>query len=275
MGKEMVARAIHEQSNRRDKPFIRVNCSAFPESLIASELFGHEKGSFTGAGKRRLGRFELADTGTLFLDEIGDISMDIQIRLLRVIQTKKFERVGASNSIKSDFRLLTATNHNLNKAVAQGQFRQDLFYRLNVFPIHVPPLKERREDISPLAFYFLNKYSEKLKKSFRGIPENEMDKLLDYHWPGNVRELENVIERGAILNTGGRFFVPDLTIKNGEDSLSDQLTLEEMQRRFIFETLQKVDWKIYGPGGAAELLGINHSTLYSRMKKLGIQNPNK
>lgn len=271
----MVARAIHEQSNRRDKPFIRVNCSAFPESLIASELFGHEKGSFTGAGKRRLGRFELADTGTLFLDEIGDISMDIQIRLLRVIQTKKFERVGASNSIKSDFRLLTATNHNLNKAVAQGQFRQDLFYRLNVFPIHVPPLKERREDISPLAFYFLNKYSEKLKKSFRGIPENEMDKLLDYHWPGNVRELENVIERGAILNTGGRFFVPDLTIKNGEDSLSDQLTLEEMQRRFIFETLQKVDWKIYGPGGAAELLGINHSTLYSRMKKLGIQNPNK
>lgn len=188
VGKEMVARAVHQQSLRKDKPFIRVNCSAFPESLIASELFGHEKGSFTGAAKRRIGRFELSDTGTLFLDEIGDISMDIQVRLLRVLQTKRFERVGSSESIQSDFRLLTATNRNLEQAVAQGRFRRDLYYRLNVFPIYVPPLRDRMEDISPLACYFLKKHSDKMSKSFKGISEKEMTKLLTYHWPGNVRE---------------------------------------------------------------------------------------
>jgi formate hydrogenlyase transcriptional activator len=275
VGKEMVARAIHQHSSRRDKPFIRVNCSAFPESLIASELFGHEKGSFTGAGKRRVGRFELADTGTLFLDEIGDISMDIQVRLLRVIQTRKFERVGASESIHSDFRLLTATNRNLEKAVAEGRFRQDLFYRLNVFPIYVPPLKERIEDISPLACYFLKKHSNKMKKAFKGIPEKEMDKLLAYHWPGNVRELENIIERGVILNADGLFSMPELSVECGDTTISGQPTLEEMERRYIFDTLQQANWKIYGPGGAAKILGLNHSTLYSRMKKLKIQNPNK
>ncbi|MBU2430312.1 MAG: sigma 54-interacting transcriptional regulator, partial [Proteobacteria bacterium] len=280
VGKEMVARAIHQQSRRRDKPFIRVNCSAFPESLIASELFGHEKGSFTGAAKRRIGRFELADTGTLFLDEIGDISMDIQIRLLRVLQTRKFERVGSSETISSDFRLLTATNRNLEKAVAQGQFRQDLFYRLNVFPIHVPPLRERMKDVSPLAVYFLKKHSDRMNKSFKGIAEKEMEKLLSYHWPGNVRELENVIERGVILNTRDPFTIPELSLDTSDAAspaspIPGQITLEEMERRFIFDTLEKTNWKIYGTTGAANLLGLHHSTLYSRMKKLGIQNPNK
>lgn len=275
VGKEMVARAIHQQSGRRDKPFIRVNCGALPESLIASELFGHEKGSFTGATKRRIGRFELADTGTLFLDEIGDISMDIQIRLLRVLQTKKFERVGANESIQSDFRLLTATNSNLETDAAEGRFRQDLFYRLNVFPIYVPPLKERMADISPLACWFLKKHSAKMKKSFKGIPHSEMDKLMKYHWPGNVRELENVIERGVILNNAGLFQIPDLNTPTGNSFLSEQITLEEMERQYIYNTLQKVNWKVYGPGGAAELLGLNHSTLYSRMKKLGIKKTGK
>ncbi len=275
VGKEMVARAIHQQSHRKDKPFIRVNCSAFPESLIASELFGHEKGSFTGAANRRIGRFELADTGTLFLDEIGDISMDIQIRLLRVLQTKKFERVGSSETIQSDFRLLTATNRNLEKAVANGRFRQDLYYRLNVFPIYVPPLRERIKDVSPLACYFLKKHSDKMNKSFKGIAQKEMDKLLTYHWPGNVRELENVIERGVILNANERFNIPDLSLESSEKSVTGEFTLEEMERRFILDTLKKTHWKIYGNGGAAQLLRVNHSTLYSKMKKLGIQNPNK
>ncbi|MBU1195722.1 MAG: sigma 54-interacting transcriptional regulator [Proteobacteria bacterium] len=273
VGKEMVARAIHQQSSRRDKPFIRVNCSAFTEDLIASELFGHEKGSFTGADKKRVGRFELADTGTLFLDEIGDISKDIQVRLLRVLQTKKFERVGSSQSIRSDFRLLTATNRNLEKEVAEGRFREDLYYRLNVFPIYVPPLRERMEDISPLAIYFLKKYADKMNKSFKGIPESEMNKLLAYHWPGNVRELENVIERGVILNSDAFFTIPELSAGDGKNVVSGQLTLEEMERRFILNTVQKVNWKIHGPGGAAELLGMNHSTLYSRMKKLGLKKP--
>lgn len=271
VGKEMVARAIHQQSDRRECPFIRVNCSAFPESLIASELFGHEKGSFTGADKTRIGRFELADNGTLFLDEIGDISMDIQIRLLRVLQTRKFERVGASQSIESNFRLLTATNRNLEKAVQDGRFRQDLYYRLNVFPIHVPPLRDRTQDISPLALYFLNKYSAKMNKSFKSISERQMNKLLMYKWPGNVRELENVIERGVILNTGSRFRVPDLTGESQQTVTREKLTLKELEKRHILETLQKTNWKIYGDNGAAQLLGINHSTLYSRMKKLGIQ----
>ncbi len=275
VGKEMVARAIHQQSRRKNKPFIRVNCSAFPETLIASELFGHEKGSFTGASKRRVGRFELADTGTLFLDEIGDISMDIQVRLLRVLQTKRFERVGGSESIHSDFRLLTATNRNLEKAVSDGRFRQDLYYRLNVFPIYVPPLRERTDDITPLAIHFLKKHSDKMNKSFKGIPEKEMDKLTGYHWPGNVRELENVIERGVILNTNELFSIPELSLEETEESISGQFTLKEMERRFILDTLQRTKWKIYGPGGAARLLGLNHSTLYSRMKKLGIQTPKK
>lgn len=275
VGKEMVARAIHQQSSRKDGPFIRVNCSAFSEELIASELFGHEKGSFTGANKKRIGRFELADGGTLFLDEIGDISKDIQVRLLRVLQTKKFERVGSSETIRSEFRLLTATNRNLEKAVSEGRFREDLYYRLNVFPIYVPPLRDRVEDITPLALYFLKKYADKMKKEFKGISESEMGKLLVYHWPGNVRELENVIERGVILNSEPLFNIPELTIDGTGSPAAGQLTLEELERRYITSTAKKVNWKIHGPGGAADLLGMNHSTLYSRMKKLGIKKPKR
>jgi formate hydrogenlyase transcriptional activator len=271
VGKEMVARAIQQYSPRRDKPFIRVHCSAFPESLIPSELFGHERGAFTGAVERRIGRFELADGGTLFLDEIGDLPMEVQVRLLRVLQTREFERVGGRETLHSDFRLLVATNRNLATEVASGRFRSDLYYRLNVFPIIVPPLRERREDIASLSSYFLRLYSEKMGKSFKGIQEKEMAKLLAYHWPGNVRELENIIERGVILNPGPYFHIPELNAGSTETPAAGLLTLKEMERRFILDALQKTNWKIYGPGGTAELLGINYSTLYSRIKKLGIK----
>ena len=273
VGKEMIARAVHQNSPRKHKPFIKVHCGALPEGLITSELFGHEKGAFTGAFEKRIGRFELADGGTLFLDEIGEISMDVQIRLLRVLQTREFERVGGLKTIQSDFRLITATNRNLEADVSSGRFREDLFYRLNVFPIHVPPLRERVEDIEALAVYFLEFYSGKMCKAFKGISKDEMIKLKAYHWPGNIRELKNVIERGVILNIGGLFRVPEMLKDSGTKLPADQITLEEMERRFILQTIQKSQGKIYGPGGAAEMLGLNHSTLYSRMKKLGIRKP--
>jgi len=270
VGKEIVARAVHQSSSRQDKPFIRVHCSAFTENLIPSELFGHERGAFTGAVERRIGRFELADGGTLFLDEIGDLAMEVQVRLLRVLQTKEFERVGGRETLHSDFRLIVATNRNLAEEVVAGRFRQDLYYRLNVFPITVPPLRERREDIPSLASYFLHVYSGKMGKKFKGIPEKEMAKLLAYHWPGNVRELENVIERGVILNAGPFFVIPELSVGSKDTNIAGLYTLKDMERRFILDALQKTNWKIYGPGGTAEKLGINYSTLYSRIKKLGI-----
>lgn len=272
VGKEIIARAIQRYSSRRDKPFIRVHCSAFPESLITSELFGHERGAFTGAVERRIGRFELADGGTIFLDEIGEISREVQVLLLRVLQTGEFERVGGRETLRSNFRLIVATNRNLAAEVAAGRFRQDLYYRLNVFPITVPPLRNRREDIPPLASYFLHMHSKKLGKTFKGIPEKEMAKLSAYHWPGNVRELENVIERGVILCSGPLFRTPELAGAAAKaDASAGVITLQEMERRHILDTLQKTRGKIYGPGGAADLLGINYSTLYSRMKKLGIE----
>ncbi|MBN1382750.1 MAG: sigma 54-interacting transcriptional regulator [Deltaproteobacteria bacterium] len=272
VGKEIVARAIQRYSNRHDKPYIRVHCSAFPESLITSELFGHERGAFTGAVERRIGRFELADGGTIFLDEIGEISREVQVLLLRVLQTGEFERVGGRETLHSNFRLIVATNRNLAAEVEAGRFREDLYYRLNVFPITVPPLRNRREDIPPLAAYFLRMHSKKLGKSFKGISEKEMSKLLAYHWPGNVRELENVIERGVILSSGPLFHTPEFTKDSADENpASPAYSLQEMERRYIIETLEKTNGKIYGPGGAAELLGINYSTLYSRMKKLGIR----
>ncbi|MEW6188332.1 MAG: sigma 54-interacting transcriptional regulator [Thermodesulfobacteriota bacterium] len=271
VGKGMVARAIQQFSSRSERPFIRVHCSALPESLIPSELFGHERGAFTGAVERRIGRFELADGGTLFLDEIGDIPPDVQVRLLRVLQTGEFERVGGRETLRSDFRLLTATNRNLEEEVAAGRFRADLYYRLNVFPITVPPLRERREDISSMANYFLHLYSEKMGKAFKGIPEREMAKLLTYPWPGNVRELENVIERGVILTSGPLFRIPELSASGAHTPSGPLPTLKEMERRFIVEALNKTNWKISGAGGTAELLGINYNTLYSRMKKLGLR----
>jgi len=274
VGKELVARAIHRHSQRQDKPFIRVHCSALPETLIPSELFGHEKGAFTGAIRRRIGRFELADGGTLFLDEIGDLAMDIQVRLLRVIQTKEFERVGGAETLRSDFRLLAATNRNLEEEVKAQRFRADLYYRLAVFPIAVPPLRERKEDIPLLAYYFLEIYSKKRGKVFTKIPDSEMQKLLEYDWPGNVRELENIIERGTILDAGPVFRVPELEKGNPEIAARDSaVTLRENERRHILWALRQTHWKVRGQGGAAELLDLPPSTLAFRMKKLGIKRP--
>jgi formate hydrogenlyase transcriptional activator len=274
VGKELVARAIHRLSPRGDRPFIRVNCSSLPEGIIASELFGHEKGAFTGATSRRIGRFELADSGSIFLDEVGDLSLDVQIRLLQVLQHKEFERVGGSKTIHSDFRLLAATNRDLKHLVEREKFRLDLYYRLNVFPIYVPPLRERKEDIPILAHYFLKIYATKMRKSLEVIPDEEMDKLVQYHWPGNVRELENIIERGTILNSGKKFKVPELSVGPGtSDNFSIKHTLRENERHHILWALNKKGWKVRGIGGAAELLDIHPSTLTYRMKRLGIIRP--
>jgi transcriptional regulator with GAF, ATPase, and Fis domain/tetratricopeptide (TPR) repeat protein len=274
VGKELVARAIHLQSSRQEKPFIHVLCNALPDSLIHSELFGHEKGAFTGAIQRRIGRFELAHEGTLFLDEIGDLPLDVQVRLLRVLQNKEFERVGGSDIIHSDFRLILATNRNLETEVTASKFRADLFYRINVFPILVPPLRERREDIPLLAHYFLKTHSTKMSKSFSTFPDSEMEKLINYDWPGNVRELENLIERGVILGNGPVFKIPEIAVMTRDVSaLSPDPTLSGNERRHIIWALQRTNWKIRGSGGAAELLSLNPSTLAFRMKKLGIEKP--
>ncbi len=277
VGKELVANAIHQNSLRQDKPFIVVQCSALPENLIQSELFGHEKGAFTGAFKRRIGRLELANGGTFFMDEIGDLSLEVQVRLLRVLQTKRFERVGGNETLQSDFRLIVATNRDLEMAVKEGKFRADLFYRLNVFPIHVPPLRERKEDIPLLSQHFLVMHSKRLGKDFREINRETLAALAQYNWPGNIRELENTIERAMILNQppviknidlplapkGPHDFNPSGLDENG-------FTLEDNERRHIRWALQQTKGRISGPGGAAELLKINPSTLRFRIKKLGI-----
>jgi formate hydrogenlyase transcriptional activator len=274
VGKDLVASRIHHLSRRADKPFIRVHCSALPENLIPSELFGHEKGAFTGAINRRIGRFELADRGTLFLDEIGDLSLEVQVRLLQVLQSKEFERVGGMKTIRSDFRLITATNRDLDTMVQKGQFRADLYYRINVFPIRVPPLRERREDIPLLAQYFLKIHEAKMNKKFKELPENIINRLLKYSWPGNVRELENIIERGVIRSIEPDFLLPDLEITpRSEEQETELMTLRETERRHIQQTLQRTGWRVSGPGGAAELLDVQPSTLEFRMKKLGIERP--
>jgi transcriptional regulator with GAF, ATPase, and Fis domain len=274
VGKELIARAIHQRSARSEKSFIKVHCSALPESLISSELFGHEKGAFTGAIRRRIGRFELSDGGSLFLDEIGDLPQEVQVRLLRVLQSKEFERVGGSETIRSDFRLITATNHDLEEDVKTNRFRADLYYRLNVFPIHVPPLRDRKEDIPVLTRYFIKKYATKMGKIFERIPEAEMDKLVQYHWPGNVRELENIIERGIIISSGPHFFVPELAFSYPHAASPEMnITLKGNESRHILWALKKTRWKVRGPGGAAEILNVHPSTLASRMRKLGITRP--
>ncbi|MBT7891170.1 MAG: sigma 54-interacting transcriptional regulator [Deltaproteobacteria bacterium] len=272
VGKELVARTIVDKSPRSDKPFISVNCSVFSETLIASELFGHEKGAYTGANEKKAGRFELADGGTLFLDEIGDIPMEVQVRLLRVLQVQEFERVGGTKTLYSDFRLIVATNQNLENLVKAGRFREDLFYRLNVFPIHVPPLRKRKADIPPLTFHFLKTICQKMGKNYTDILESEMEKLVNYNWPGNVRELENVIERGVIMSTKSNFRVPELKKESQSVGINHaELTLMENEKRHILWALERTGWKISGPGGAAELLDINYGTLRSRIAKLGIK----
>lgn len=276
VGKELVAHAIHRLSLRKDNPFITVQLSSLSENLMPSELFGHEKGAFTGAIQRRAGRFEIANGGTLFLDEIGEIPEEIQIRLLRVLQTRQFERVGGTQKFTSDFRLITATNRELPEEVKAGRFRADLYYRLNVFPIYVPPLRERKEDIPLLAHHFLKIHSKILGKKIESIPKQEMKRLMQYHWPGNVRELENVIERGAILSRGPLFIISeDELLESTEAESDDSGTLAEITRKHILNTLRKTNWKIAGQEGAASLLGIPPSTLSFRMNKLGIKRPGK
>jgi len=272
VGKELIARAIHNHSPRRNKPFISVQLNSLTDNLIPSELFGHEKGAFTGATQRRIGRFELADGGTLFLDEIGDLPEDIQIRLLRILQTRQFERVGGTQRLTSDFRLITATNRNLHEAVKEGRFRADLFYRLNVFLIHVPPVRERKEDIPLLVRHFLDMHAKKIGKRVEGISKPEMEKLMQYNWPGNVRELENVVERGVILSPGPFFCMPELDAMGNLDvGMKVGDTLAEMERWHILKILKKTGWKISGPSGAARVLDIHPSTLYFRMNRLGIR----
>jgi formate hydrogenlyase transcriptional activator len=275
VGKELVASAIHRHSKRVEKPFIRVHCNALPESLIPSELFGHEKGAFTGAERRRIGRFELADGGTLFLDEIGDLPLDVQVRLLRVLQSKEFERVGGTETLRSDFRLVVATNRDLEELVNGKRIREDFYYRINVFPIYVPPLRERKEDIPLLAHYFLQIHSKKIGKNFSGIPKKEIVNLMEYDWPGNIRELENVIERGTVLSAEPIFQVPPLGMSHTEQFYpkGNSTTLKENERSHILWALQKTRWKVRGSGGAAELLDIHPSTLAFRMKKLDIHRP--
>lgn len=277
VGKELIARAIRKKSLREKGPYIRLQCSALPESLITAELFGHEKGAFTGATYRRIGRFELAHKGTLFLDEIGDLPLETQVRLLRVLQTKEFERIGGEGKIlSSDFRLIVATNQDLENLVSSGAFRADLYYRINIFPIHVPPLRERKEDIPLLAEHFLNIYGPKSGKTFKGIPDKEMQKMMNYDWPGNIRELEHTIERSTILCSGPYLYLPVLqTIKTNHDETGAFPTLAQNERQCILKALQQTGWKLRGPGGAAELLDIHPSTLASRMKKLSIKRPKR
>ncbi len=274
VGKELVAKAIHNLSDRKDGPFIPVNLAALPQELVASELFGHEKGAFTGANERHKGRFELADGGTIFLDEIGDLPLNIQVKLLRVLQEGTFERLGNAKPIRSDFRVVAATNKDLLPAVEKGTFRQDLYYRLNVIPVHLPPLRDRKEDIPLLADHFLNKFGKKTGNHFKCIPNEQTKKLTAYHWPGNVRELEHVIERAVILSDGGRISFSDfdhpLEGAVRVAGLSTR-TMAEMEREHIETTLHATHWKVGGPHGAAALLGLKPTTLFFRMKKLGIK----
>ena len=276
-GKELIARAIHELSPRKDRPMIKINCGAIPQGVVESELFGHEKGAFTGALQRRLGRFELADKGTLFMDEVGELPLDTQVKLLRVLQEQEFERLGGARAIKVDVRLVAATNRDLEVEVTDSRFRADLYYRLNVFPIRVPALRERPEDIPQLVRHFLAQLQRKLAKPLRGVTPDSMQRLMQYLWPGNIRELQNVLERACVL---ARSPVVDVTTALGATDrpvpdaipiVDDRiLTLDEHEQQQIRRALDEAGGKIHGPGGAAALLGINASTLRSRMEKHGM-----
>ena len=271
-GKELIARALHEASNRKNKPMIKINCAALPANLIESELFGHEKGSFTGAFEKRIGKFELAEGGTIFLDEIGEMPLDLQSKLLRVLQEKEYERIGGTKVMKSDVRVIAATNRDLKQEVEKGNFRSDLFYRLNVFPILVPPLRERKEDIPVLVAYFIRKLSKRHGKMLKMIRESDMKLLLDYQWPGNIRELEHMVEQSMIVSSGNFLTLPVLNGTSiSQDFKGEIISLKEMEKDHILKTLQFTNGKISGKNGAAEILKINAKTLEARMKKLGIR----
>jgi len=291
-GKELIARAVHSNSARKDRPLIKVNCAALPSGLIESELFGHEKGAFTGAGEKRIGRFELAHGGTIFLDEIGEMLPELQVKLLRVLQEHEIERLGGRDTIPIDVRVIAATNRDLQSAVADGSFRRDLYYRLNVFPIRLPPLRERTDDIALLVHFFVQRYAGKIGRKISRIPTSAMDQLIAYRWPGNVRELENVIERAVILSPGPELQIAgellpafespaDLRgaghqrqdIPSSLGAGASDISLTAMERGHILATLEQTKWKLEGPDGAARALNLNPSTLRSRMKKLGITRP--
>jgi formate hydrogenlyase transcriptional activator len=293
-GKELFARAIHNLSPRRDRTFVKINCAAIPSGLLESELFGHEKGAFTGAINQKIGRFELADRGTLFLDEVGDIPLELQPKLLRVLQEQEFERLGGTRTQRVDVRVVAATNLDLSKLVAQRAFRNDLYYRLNVFPIQIPALRERHEDIPLLVRYFVQRFSRSLNKEVQYIPADAMEALERYSWPGNVRELENLIERAVLLSPGKELCIPLSELKDASGSAaapgaeasspftsyaasspltSSISTLEEAERQHILRALKQTQWRIAGPKGAASLLGMKRTTLQARMRKLGIRRP--
>ena len=273
-GKELIARAIHNLSPRCGRPFIKLNCAAIPLDLLESELFGHEKGAFTGAIAQKIGRFEMADSGTLFLDEVGDIPAALQPKLLRVLQEQEFERLGSGRTHHVDVRLVAATNRNLADMVAQNQFRTDLYYRLNVFPVVLPPLRARPEDISALVSYFVEIYSGRMAKEISYIPEETMTAFRSYSWPGNVRELQNLIERAVILANDGVLPNPlPASTPQSATSLVMPRTLKDSERALIVQTLDEVSWVVGGPSGAAAKLGMKRTTLIHRMKKLGIERP--
>ena len=281
-GKELIARAIHNRSRRAEHTLVRVNCASLPATLIESDLFGHEKGAFTGAVTQRIGRFELADKGTIFLDEIGDLPLELQAKLLRVIQEGEFERLGSSTTIKVDVRMIAATNRNLEQAVADGKFRADLYYRLKVFPIVVPPLRERLEDIPLLVWYFIAKKQTRLGKSIKSVPKSVMDALMSYSWPGNIRELENVVERAVIISAGsaltldeplGNQPVTAARVQSGARGQAHDESLSEAERSHVVKVLEACHWKVKGKGNAAERLRLHPNTLRYRIKKLGIKSP--
>ena len=274
-GKELIARAVHNVSSRCGRQFIKLNCAAIPYALLESELFGHERGAFTGAIAQKVGRFEMADKGTLFLDELGDIPLALQPKLLRVLQEQEFERLGGTTTHHVDVRLVAATNRDLAGMVKRGEFRSDLFFRLNVFPISLPPLRGRREDIPALVTHFVEIYAGRMNKQIENVPPETMSALSSYHWPGNIRELQNFIERSVILSVGSVLRPPLAELRHSPAAESmGAITLEEAERDHILKTLEHTRWVVAGPNGAAARLGMKRSTLYFRMQKLGISRSN-
>ena len=272
-GKELIARALHQLSSRREQAFVKINCAAIPTGLLESELFGHEKGAFTGAIAQKIGRFELAHRGTIFLDEIGEVPLELQSKMLRILQEQEFERLGGTRTIRVDVRLVAATNRDLTHMMEAGEFRSDLYYRLHVFPITVPPLRERQEDIPVLIRYFTQRYATRMKKTIESVSTKTMDHLAHYHWPGNIRELENLIERAVILSQGSELSVPLMELKTTLPHSQPMATLEGAERDHILKALQDTKWVIGGSSGTAARLGMKRTTLISKMKKLGISRP--
>src|ERR1700751_2260057 len=272
-GKELIARAIHNLSGRQDRPFIKLNCAAIPSGLLESELFGHERGAFTGAIMRKAGRFEVADKGTLFLDEVGDIPLELQPKLLRVLQEHEFERLGSNGTQEVDVRVVAATHRDLKQMVEDGEFRSDLYYRLHVFPLSVPPLRERREDIPLLVRHFVDEYARLMNRRIETIPPQTMEALLSYSWPGNVRELQNFIQRAVILSPRNVLRSPLAELKQAGVQMPcpELSTLEEMEREHVLRAVRACNWVIGGPNGAAVLLGMKRTTLAYRIRKLNIQ----